>query len=124
MEKTIFEPMGSTYTLQGDYYLPNLALPDEENKPIGIWGQRHLRYLREYYRITYANLITNGKLNCYLADIDKQAEVMFSQLVEQMAEREGVTEKLKEENQMEWIGAMNSIRHRATEIVNSELIFA
>ncbi len=124
MEKTIFEQMGGTYTLQGDYYLPNLALPAEENKPIGIWGQRHKRYLQEHKRATYTTLLTSGKLNSYLADINEQAEDMFSRLVKQMAEREGVTEKLKEENQMEWIGAMNSIRHRATEIVNSELIFA
>lgn len=124
MEKTIFEQMGGTYTLQGDYYLPNLALPAEENKPIGIWGQRHKCYLQEHKRATYTTLLTSGKLNSYLADINEQAEDMFSRLVKQMAEREGVTEKLKEENQMEWIGAMNSIRHRATEIVNSELIFA
>ena len=124
MEKTIFEQMGGTYTLQGDYYLPNLALPAEENKPIGIWGQRHKRYLQEHKRATYTTLLTSGKLNSYLADINEQAEDMFSRLVKQMAEREGGTEKLKEENQMEWIGAMNSIRHRATEIVNSELIFA
>lgn len=124
MEKTIFEQIGGTYTLQGDYYLPNLALPAEENKPIGIWGQRHKRYLQEHKRATYTTLLTSGKLNSYLADINEQAEDMFSRLVKQMAEREGVTEKLKEENQMEWIGAMNSVRHRATEIVNSELIFA
>ena len=123
MEKTIFEQMGGTYTLQGDYYLPNLALPAEENKPIGIWGQRHKRYLQEHKRATYTTLLTSGKLNSYLADINEQAEDMFSRLVKQMAEREGVTEKLKEENQMEWVGAMNSIRHRATEIVNTELIF-
>ena len=124
MEKTIFEQIGGTYTLQGDYYLPNLALPAEENKPIGIWGQRHKSYLQEHKRATYTTLLTSGILNSYLADINEQAEDMFSRLVKQMAEREGVTEKLKEENQMEWIGAMNSVRHRATEIVNSELIFA
>lgn len=124
MEKTIFEQMGGTYTQQGDYYLPNLALPAEENKFIGIWGQRHLRYLREYRRIIYANLLTSGKLNGYLANIDEQAEDMFFRLVKQMSVREGVTEQLKAENQMKWIGAMNSIRHRATEIVNTELIFA
>lgn len=124
MEKTIFEQMGGTYTLQGDYYLPNLALPAEENKPIGIWGQRHKRYLHEHKRATYTTLLTSGKLNSYLADINEQAEDMFSRLVKQMAEREGVTEQLKAESQMEWVGAMNSIRHRAAEIVNSELIFA
>lgn len=123
MEKTIFEQMGGNYTLQGDYYLPTLALPAEENKPIGIWGQRHKRYLQEHKRATYTTLLTSDKLNSYLADINEQAEEMFSRLVEQMAEREGVTEQLKAESQMEWVGAMNSIRHRATKIVNSELIF-
>ena len=124
MEKTIFEQMGGTYTQQGDCYLPNLVLPTEkETRPIGVWGQRHLRYLKECHRITYANLLISGKLNSYLADINEQAKEMFSRLVKQMAVREGVTERLKAENQMEWVGAMNSIRHRATEIVNTELIF-
>ncbi len=120
----IDEKTGITYTLQGDYYLPNLVLPTEkETRPIGVWGQRHLRHLKEYHRITYANLLISGKLNSYLADINEQAKEMFSRLVKQMAVREGVTERLKAENQMEWVGAMNSIRHRATEIVNTELIF-
>ena len=104
--------------------LPCLSLPAEkENKPIGVWGQRHLRYIRQYKRILYTNLLTSGKLNSYLADIDEQAEDMFLRLVKQMAERESVTEQLKAENQMEWVGAMNNIRHRATEIVNTELIY-
>lgn len=124
MEKTIFEQMGGNYTLQGDYYLPNLALPAEENKPIGIWGQRHKRYLQEHKRATYTTLLISDKLNSYLADINEQAEDMFLRLVEQMAEREGVTEQLKVENQMEWVGAMNNIRHRAMEIVNTELIYS
>lgn len=124
MEKTIFEQMGGNYTLQGDYYLPNLALPAEENKPIGIWGQRHKRYLQEHKRATYTTLLISDKLNSYLADINEQAEDMFLRLVEQMAEREGVTEQLKVENQMEWVGAMNNIRYRATEIVNTELIYS
>ena len=120
----IDEKTGITYTLQGDYYLPNLVLPTEkETRPIGLWEQRHLRYLKEYHRITYANLLTSGKPNSYLADIDEQAKEMFSRLVKQMAAHEGVTEQLKAENQMEWVGAMNSIRHRATDIVNTELIF-
>ena len=124
MAKTIFEEMGGTYVRQGDYDLPRLSLPAEkEDKSIGVWGQRHLRYIRQYKRIFYTNLLTSGKLNSYLADIDKQAEDMFLRLVEQMTEREGVTEQLKAENQMEWVGAMNNIRHRATEIVNTELIF-
>ena len=123
MKKTIFEQMGGTYTRQGDYYLPNLILPAGENKPIGIWGQRHLRYICQHKRVLYTTLLTRGKLNSYLADIDAQAEDMFLRLVEQMAERESVTEQLKVENQMEWVGAMNNIRHRATEIVNTELIY-
>ena len=121
--KSLFEQMGGTYTLQGDYYLPNLTLPAEENKPIGIWGQRHLRYLKQCHKVLYTNLLTSGKLNGYLADIDRQAAELFFRLVKQMAVREGVTEQLKADNQMEWVGAMNSIRDRATEIVNTELIF-
>lgn len=124
MAKAIFEEMGGAYVRQGDYLLPCLSLPAEkENKPIGVWGQRHLRYIRQYKRILYTTLLTSGKLNSYLADIDEQAEGMFLRLVEQMAEREGVTEQLKAENQIEWVRAMNSIQHRVTEIVNAELIF-
>ena len=124
MAKTIFEEVGGTYVRQGDYDLPCLSLPAEkENKPIGVWGQRHLRYLKQHRKVLYTNLLTSGKLNSYLADIDKQAQDMFLRLVKQMAEREGVTEQLKAENQMEWVGAMNNIRHRATEIVNTELTF-
>ena len=123
MAKTIFEEMGGTYTQVGDYLLPDLELPEEEQHPIGVWGQRHRRYLKEHRRATYATLLTGGKLNGYLADIDRQAEELFSQLVKQMAEAEGVTETLKAANQMEWISRMNNIRNRAMEIVNSELIF-
>ena len=124
MEKTIFEQMGGTYTQQGDCYLPNLVLPTEkETRPIGVWGQRHLRYLKECHRITYANLLTSGKLNSYLVDIDERAETMFLRLVKQMAEHEGVTERLKAENQMEWVGQINNIRICATEIVNQVIIF-
>ena len=123
MAKTIFEEMGGAYVRQGDYFLPCLSLPAEkENKSVGVWGQRHLRYLKQHRKVLYTNLLTSGKLNSYLADIDKQAEDMFLRLVEQMAEREGMTEQLKAENQMKWVGAMNNIRHRATEIVNTELI--
>ena len=120
--KSLFEQMGGTYTLQGDYYLPNLTLPIEENKSIGIWGQRHLRYLKQHRKVLYTNLLTSGKLNSYLADIDKQAEDMFLRLIEQIANREGVTEQLKAENQMEWVCRMNNIRSRAMEIVNEEII--
>ena len=124
MAKTIFEEMGGAYVRQGDYYLPCLSLPAEkENRPIGVWGQRHLRYLRQHRKVFYTNLLTSGKLDSYLADIDKQAEDMFFRLVEQMAEREGVTEQLKAENQIEWVGRMNNICSRAAEIVNAELIF-
>ncbi len=111
------------YTLQGDYYLPYLALPAEEQQPIGIWGQRHLRHLKQNQRVLYTNLLTRGKLNNYLADINRQAEEMFFRLVKQMAEREGVTEQLKADNQMEWVGRMNNIRSRATEIVNHDIIY-
>ena len=124
MAKTIFEEMGGTYTQVGDYLLPDLKLPEEEQQPIGVWGQRHRRYLKEHHRATYATLLTGGKLNGYLADIDRQAEEMFSRLVKQMAEAEGVTEQLKADNQMEWVGRMNNIRNRAMEIVNNELIYA
>lgn len=123
MAKTIFEEMGGTYTRVGDYLLPDLKLPEEEQQPIGVWGQRHRRYLKEHRRATYATLLTSGRLNSYLADIDRQAEKIFSRLVKQMAEAEGVTEQLKADNQMEWGGGMNNIRNRAMEIVSSELIY-
>lgn len=124
MTMTIFEKMGGTYTQVGDYLLPDLKFPEEEEQqPIGVWGQRHWRYLKEHRRATYATLLTSGKLNSYLADIDRQAAVMFSRLVKQMAEAEGVTEQLKADNQMEWVCRMNNIRNRAMEIVNSELIY-
>ena len=125
MEKKIYdEKNGLWYELQGDYYLPCLSLPEEEQKPVGIWGQRHLRYLKQYRKVLYTNLLTSCKLNSYLADIDKQAEEMFSRLVKQLAEKENVTEKLKAENQMLWVQKMNNIRSRAIEVVNTELIFA
>ena len=123
MAKTIFEEMGGTYMQVGDYLLPDLKLPQEEQQPIGICGQHHRRYLKDHRRAAYATLFTNGKLNSYLADIDRQAEAMFLRLVKQMAEAEGVTETLKAANQMEWVGRMNNIRNRAMEIVNSELIY-
>ena len=124
MEKHIYnEQTGISYTLQGDYYLPNLALPDEEEQPIGLWGQRHLRYIKQHRKVLYLNLLTNGKLYGHLADIDKQAEDVLSRLVKQMAEREGVTEKLKADNQMDWVARMNNIRSRATETVNHDIIY-
>ena len=123
MEKSLFEQNGGTYRQVGDYLLPNITLPEEETVHIGIWGQRHKRYLKQNHRVLYMNLLTSGKLNSYLADIDKQAEDMLFRLVKQMAKREGVTEALKVENQMEWVGQMNNIRNRATELVNAELIY-
>ena len=125
MEKVIYdEKNGIWYELQGDYYIPCLKLPEEEQQPIGVWGQRHLRYIKRNRKVLYINLLTSGKLNEYLADIDKQAEDMLSQLVKQMAEREGVTEQLKADKQMEWVGRMNNIRNRAIEAVNTDVVFA
>lgn len=115
---------GLWYELQGDYYLPCLKLPEEEQAHIGIWGQRHRRYLKEHRKVLYLNLLTSGKLNDYLADIDKQAEETFERLVKQMAEREGVTEQLKAADQMEWVGCMNNIRNRAIEVVNTDIVYA
>ena len=122
MEKYITdERTGLKYELVGDYYL--IAGDDEpEQEPIGIWGQQHLRYLREHHRVRYANLLTNGKMNAYLADIDRQAEELFLRLVKQVADAEGITETLKASDQMEWVGRMYNIRDRVTEIVNNELI--
>ncbi len=125
MEKTVFEQMGGTYTRVGDYYLPTLALPaKKENKPIGIWGQRHKRYLKEHRRILYYNLLTAGKLSSYLADIDWQAEEMFYRVVNQIAKAEGISEELKAVNQMMWVQRMNDAGSRAMEIVNNEIIYA
>lgn len=123
MEQSLFEQNGGTYRQVGDYLLPNLTLSEEEQKPIGIWGQRHLRYLKQYRKVLYTNLLTSGKLNSHLAEIDEQATDMFFRLVKRFAKKEGVTEKLKAENQMEWVGRMNNIRQRATEIIYRNLIF-
>ena len=124
MKKSLFEQMDGTHTQVGDYLLPNLILAEEKQKPIGIWGQRHARYLKRYHKILYYNLLSSGKLNAHLAEIDRQAEDMFFRLVKQMAEREGVTEQLKAQNQMEWVRRMNNIRNRATEIVNTEIMYS
>lgn len=124
MGKTLFEQMGGTYEQQGDYLIPCLVLPTEEEKPIGMFGQRHLRYLKEHRRIVYVNLLTSGKLNSYLADIDEQAREMLFRLVEQMKQAQGITEQLKAENALEWVGRMNNIRACAMEIVNTEIIYA
>lgn len=111
------------YELQGDYYLPCLKLPEESEVHIGIQGQRHRRYLKNHHKVRYINLLTSGKLNSYLADIDRQAEAMFSRLVKQLSEKEGVTEALKAENQMLWVQRMNNIRSAAMEIVANDLIY-
>lgn len=123
MEKSLFEQMGGTYTQVGDYLLPNLILPEQQDQPIGIWGQRHARYLKQHHKIIYMNLLTSGKLNNYLVDIDNQAENLFLQLVKQLAESEDITEELKAKDQMEWVRQMNNIYNRAREVVNSKLIF-
>ena len=108
--------------MQGDYYLPCLKLPEEESRHIGVCGQRHLRYLKQNHKVCYYNLLTSSKLNDYLANIDQQAEDMFSRLVKEYADKQGVTEQLKAENQLEWVGKMNNIRSRAVEIIDVELI--
>ena len=125
MDKYIYdESNGLWYELQVDYYIPCLILPAEkENKPIGLWGQRHKRYLQEHKRSIYTTLLTSGKLNRYLTDIDEQAENMFFRLIKQFAEKENITEKLKSENQMLWVQKMNNIRNRAIEIINKEIIY-
>lgn len=123
MAKTIFEQMGGTYTMQGDYCLPDLTLPPEEERPIGVWGQRRLRYLKQHRKILYCNLLTSGKLYSHLADAEEEAQSLFLRLVKQYAEREGVTEQLKAKNPMEWVGRMNNIRERINEVVNKEMIF-
>ncbi len=125
MDKYIFdENNGLWYEHQGDYYIPCLTLPAEEEQPIGLWGQRHLRYIKEHRKARYTNLLLSGKLNSYLADIDEQAEVMLSRLVDQMTQRQGVTEELKASDQMAWVGRMNNIRISAMEIVDKEIIYA
>ena len=125
MEKHIYnDQTGISYTLHGDYYLPDLTLPDnEKGAEIGVYGQRHLRHIKQHKKALYLTLLTTGKLNGYLADIDKQAEEMLFRLVKQMAEREGVTEQFKADNQMEWVNQMNNIRFKAIETINKELIY-
>lgn len=124
MAKTIFEQMGGTYTQVGDYLLPDLKLPEEETQAnIGVWGIRHKQYLKQNHKVFYYNLLTSGKLNSYLTGIEQQAQDLFLRLVKALAEKENVTEELKAADQMLWVQKMNNIRNRATEIVNSELIY-
>ena len=124
MKKTIFEEMSGTYIRHGDYLIPCLTLPEEEEQRfIGVWGQRHLRYLKEHRRRVYLNLLTSGRLNDYLADIEEQAQEHFERVVEQMKQAQGITEQLKAENQMEWVARMNNIQSCAREIVDKEMIY-
>ena len=124
MEKTIFEQMGGTYHDENGYLIPNLTLPPEKERPIGIWGQRHKHYLKEYRKATYTTLLTSGKLNTYLADINEQAQERFERLIEGMKQAQGITEQLKADNALEWIGRLNNIWACAMEIVNEEIIYA
>lgn len=124
MTDTLFEQLGGTYTQQGDYLLPNLALPAEkETGNIGVWALRHKRYLKHHHKVLYYNLLTSGKLHSHLADVEEQAQDLFSRLVKEYAEKEGITEQLKSTDQMKWVGKMNAIRNAATEIINQELIY-
>lgn len=120
---TEYEKMGGTYRQAGDYLIPNREVATGQDTHIGVWGERHRRFLKSQHRVRYCNLLTTGTLNCYLADINQQAEKMFADVVKSLAENEGVTEELKAAVPMEWVQKMNNIRNRATEIVNSELIF-
>ena len=117
------EKNGLDYTLCEEYYLPNLLPPQIEEKEIGIWGMRHLRYIKQHRKVRYTNLLTTGRLNVYLAEIDGCARKMEAVLIKQMSEREGVNEMLKEQNQLEWVRKINNIRNRAEEVVNNEIIF-
>ncbi len=124
MAKTIFEQLGGKYERQGDYIIPCIALPVEEEQPIGIWGQRHLDYLKQCRKVTYTNLLTSGRLNTYLADIDRQAQERFERLIDGMKQAQGITEQLKAENALEWVQRLNNIRACAREIVGKELVYA
>ena len=123
MAKTIFEQMGGTYTMQGDYCLPDLTLPAEEERPIGVWAHRRRQYLKQNHKILYYNLLTSGKLRSHLADVEEEAQTLFLRLVKKYAGKEGVTEQLKAENPMKWVRMMNNIRERVNEVVNAEMIF-
>ena len=124
MTDTLFEQLGGTYTQTGDYLLPDLTLPPgKDDRPIGVWGQRRLRYLKHHHKVLYYNLLTSGKLHSHLADTEEQAQALFSRLVKEYAEKEGVTEQLKATDQMAWVRKMNNIRNRAAEIVSAEVVF-
>ena len=121
--KSLFEKSGGTYTMQGDFRLPNLTLPAEDERPIGVWGQRRLNYLKHHRKVFYYNLLTSGKLHSHLADTEEQAQELFSRLVKEYAEKEGVTEQLKATDSMKWVQKMNNIRERVSESVYSEVVF-
>ena len=123
MKKTIFEEIGGTYIRHGDYLIPCLTLPEEEQRFIGVWGQRHKRYLKEHKEAVYITLLTSGRLNSYLADIEEQAQERFERIVDQMKQAHGITERLKAENQMEWVARMNNLQSCAREIVDKEMIY-
>ncbi len=122
--KSIFEQIGGTYTKQGDYCLPNFTLPAEEERPIGVWGQHRLNYLKHHRKVLYFNLLTSGKLHSHLADVEEQAQDLFSRLVKEYTKKEGITEQLKATDQLSWVRRMNNIRERVTEIVNEKIMFA
>lgn len=121
--KSIFEQQGGTYTMQGDYRLPNLLLPTEEERPIGVWGQRRLHYLKHHHKVLYYNLLTSGRLHSHLADVEEQAQNLFSRLVKEHAEKEGITEQLKTTDQMKWVQRMNNIREHVMETVYSDVVY-
>lgn len=121
--KSIFEQIGGTYTLQGDYRLPNITLPAEDERPIGVWGQRRLNYLKHHRKVLYYNLLTSGKLHSHLADVEEEAQILFSRLVKEYAEKESVNEQLKATDPMKWVQRMNSIRERVMETVYSDVVF-
>lgn len=121
--KTLFEQAGGTYTMQGDYRLPNLELPPEKEQSIGVWGQRRLRYLKQHHKVLYYNLLTSGKLHSHLADTEEQSQQLFLRLVNEYAANEGITEQLKATDSMMWVQRMNNIRERVTETVNAEVVF-
>ena len=121
--KTLFEQLGGTYTMQGDYRLPNLTVDETDTRPIGVWGQRHLHYLKHHRKVLYYNLLTSGKLHSHLADIEEQAQELFTRLTTNLAQQEGITEQLKATNQMKWVQKMNNIREHVMEVVCKEVVF-
>ena len=121
--KTLFEQLGGAYTTQGDYRLPNLTVEETDTRPIGVWGQRRLNYLKHHRKVLYYNLLTSGKLNSHLVDIEEQAQELFTHLTIDLAQKEGITEQLKATDQMKWVQRMNNIRERVTEVVYSDVVF-